>query len=76
MLISVSLLNFQCQHDDEELIPVIGPDPIEHGTETITCTNCTPLLSNGAAADFSSGDVAPGVWYFDKAHSNVGWETP
>lgn len=76
MLISVSLLNTQCQHDDEEIIPVVGPDPIERGTETVSCTDCTPLESNGASADFSSGDIPAGVWYFDKAHSNVRWESP
>lgn len=76
MLISVSLLNTQCQHDDEEIIPVVGPDPIERGAETVNCTDCTPLESNGASADFSSGDIPAGVWYFDKAHSNVRWESP
>lgn len=67
---------FQCQHDDEDIVPIAGPDPIERGTETLACTNCTPLVSNGASSDFSSGAVPAGTWYFDKAHSNVMWETP
>jgi polyisoprenoid-binding protein YceI len=66
----------QCQHDDEEIIPIKGPDPIERGTETLTCTNCTPLVSNGAPSDFSATNVPVGAWYCDKAHSNVMWETP
>lgn len=66
----------QCQHTDEEIIPVKGPDPIVRGTEKVTCTNCTPLVSNGASADFNAGAVPKGTWYFDKSHSNVMWETP
>lgn len=66
----------QCQHDDEEIIPIKGPDPIVRGTEKLACTNCTPLVSNGASADFSATGVPIGTWYFDKSHSNVMWETP
>jgi len=66
IIFSVSI---QCQHDDEEIIPVKGPDPIEHGDEVILCPNCTP-------ADFNTGGVPAAQWYFDKAHSNVTWETP
>lgn len=67
---------FQCQHEDEEIIPIKGPDPIVRGTEKLTCTNCTPLVSNGASADFNTSAVPPGTWYFDKSHSNAMWETP
>jgi hypothetical protein len=64
-----------CQHEEGDVIPVQGPDPIDHGTEVVNCTACTPLISNGASADFSSTDVPAGTWYFDKAHSNTEWET-
>lgn len=74
LLGSGALLTF-CQHDDQEIIPVKGPDPIVRGTETLSCTDCTPLVENGASADFNTGGVPSGVWYFDKAHSNVGWQT-
>ncbi len=66
----------QCTHEDEDVIPVVGPDPIEHGDETLICTDCTPLEANVASSDFNSGNVPPGEWYFDKAHSNVMWESP
>jgi polyisoprenoid-binding protein YceI len=66
----------QCQHDDENIVPVKGPDPVVHGTEVVSCPDCTPLQSNGASADFNSGNVPVGQWYFDKSHSNVMWETP
>jgi polyisoprenoid-binding protein YceI len=66
----------QCQHNDEEVVPVVGPDPVVHGTEVVTCTNCTPLQVNGAPSDFSATNVPAGTWYQDKSHSNVMWETP
>lgn len=74
--LGIAGLLLQCQHDDTEIIPVKGPDPIERGTEVVNCTNCTPLVSNGASADFNSTAVPVGTWYFDKAHSNTMWETP
>ena len=64
----------QCQHDDEQ-ITLAPPSTPAHGTETLSCTNCTPLAENGASSDFNSGGVPAGQWYFDKAHSNVNWET-
>ena len=76
LLLTTGLLFTFCQNDDEEIIPVKGPDPIVRGTETLICTNCTPLAENGASADFNSGNIPSGQWYFDKAHSNVTWETP
>ena len=72
----ISFFSMRCQHEDEDIIPVIGPDPVEHGDEVVSCTACTPLVSNGASADFSSSGVPVNQWYFDKAHSNVRWETP
>lgn len=71
------LLVTQCKHDDT-VIPVKGTDPtkIIRGTETLNCTTCTPLVSNGASSDFNSSAVPSGVWYYDKSHSNVTWETP
>lgn len=66
----------QCQHDDENIVPVKGPDPVVHGTEVVACPDCTPLESNGASSDFNSGNVPVGQWYFDKTHSNVMWESP
>lgn len=67
----------QCQHDDE-IVPVVGtlPENIARGTETISCPSCTPLAANGASSDFSSSAITAGVWYFDKSHSSVTWETP
>lgn len=67
----------QCQHDDE-IVPVVGPNPdnIVRGTETIDCLTCTPLVSNGASADFNTGAIPANQWFFDKSHSNVEWETP
>ncbi len=67
----------QCQHDDE-VVPVVGtnPDNIVRGTETLNCSTCTPLVSNGASSDFNTSGVPTGKWYFDKTHSNVEWETP
>lgn len=76
LVVSSGALFTFCQHDDEEIIPVKGPDPIVRGTETLSCTDCTPLEENGASADFNTSGVPSGVWYFDKAHSNVMWETP
>ncbi len=76
MLLGIFLFAIRCQHDDEVVIPVKGPDPIVRGTEKVSCTNCTPLVSNGASADFSATAVPVGTWYFDKGHSNVMWETP
>lgn len=76
MLLMAAGAVVQCQHDDAEVIPVKGPDPVVRGTETLTCTGCTPLVSNGASADFSATGVPVGTWYFDKSHANVGWETP
>jgi polyisoprenoid-binding protein YceI len=64
----------QCQHEDEEIQLAPPPTPT-HGNETLNCTNCTPLVENGASADFSASGVPSGQWYFDKAHSNVNWET-
>jgi len=62
LVLTLGFLAIQCQHEDENVIPVVGPDPIEHGTEIMTCTNCNT--------------TAPaGTWYLDKAHSNVMWET-
>jgi len=63
MCIAMVFLTMQCQHDDEEIIPVVGPDPIEHGEEIITCTACNVVPPGG------------GIWYHDKSHSNVMWET-
>ncbi|MDZ4714537.1 MAG: YceI family protein [Cytophagales bacterium] len=71
------LLVSQCKHDDT-IVPVKGTDAtkIIRGTEALNCTNCTPLVSNGASSDFSTTAVPSGVWYFDKSHANVTWETP
>lgn len=74
-LTGVLFLTTRCQHADEAVIPVKGPT-IEHGTEQVSCTDCTPLASNGAPSDFSATNVPSGTWYCDKAHSNVMWETP
>ena len=38
MVLTVGFLVMQCQHEDGEEIPVVGPDPIEHGEEIIPCT--------------------------------------
>lgn len=65
MLLGIAGVIVQCQHDDSEIIPVKGP---ERGNDEISCTNCTP-------ENFNTGSVGVGVWYFDKAHSNVTWET-
>jgi polyisoprenoid-binding protein YceI len=56
--------------------PIKGPDPIVRGTEKLSCTDCTPLTTNGASADFNTNAIPAGTWYFDKSHSNVMWETP
>jgi polyisoprenoid-binding protein YceI len=62
LVLFVAIFTSRCQHDDENVIPVAGPDPIVRGTEIMTCTNCNT--------------TAPaGTWYLDKAHSNVMWET-
>lgn len=72
-ILFVSMLVLQCQHeDDPEPVPVTG---VTRGTESLSCTNCTPLASNGASSDFNTSGVPSGVWYFDKSHSNVMWET-
>lgn len=64
MILTVSFLAMQCQHEDEDVIPVVGPDPVVHGTEIMNCTNCNTVPAGG------------GIWYHDKSHSNVMWETP
>jgi polyisoprenoid-binding protein YceI len=63
IVLTVGFLVMQCQHDDGAEIPVVGPDPIEHGDEIVTCNNCNTTAPSG-------------TWYHDKAHSNVMWETP
>jgi polyisoprenoid-binding protein YceI len=68
MVVGIGGVILQCQHNDSEIIPIKGPDPIQRGTQTVSCTDCTP-------ANFDAGPVSAGTWYFDKAHSNVGWET-
>jgi Uncharacterized conserved protein len=68
------LMLLQCQHEDEEIKLAPPPAPT-HGTETVSCTNCTPLIENGASSDFNTNAVPAGQWYFDKTHSNVNWET-
>lgn len=81
--IAVILISFagvfvsRCKHDDT-IVPVKGTDEtkIIRGTGSLSCTNCTPLVSNGASSDFNTAGVPAGVWYYDKAHSNVTWETP
>lgn len=69
MLFSISIFIMQCQHDDQAIIPVKGPDPIVRGNEVLSCTDCTPV-------DFNANNVDKGVWYFDKSHANVNWSTP
>jgi len=76
LIFGIGGLFVQCQHDDMDIAPPVGPDPIVHGTEKISCTDCTPLVSNGASADFSSAGVPAGTWYFDKSHSSTLWESP
>src|SRR5688572_12935257 len=63
MVLTMSVLIMRCQHEDGAEIPVVGPDPIEHGDEIIPCTDC------------NNSSVPSNVWYHDKAHSNVMWET-
>src|SRR6478609_3097138 len=63
MVLIIGFLAIQCQHDDEDVIPVVGPDPIERGTELITCTTCNTVPAGS------------GIWYHDKSHSNVMWKT-
>jgi len=63
MVLTVGLLVMQCQHDDSAEVPVVGPGPIEHGEEIIPCTGCNTVPAGG------------GIWYHDKSHSNVMWET-
>ncbi len=69
-----ALFVIQCQHDDQEIKLAPAPAPT-HGTETLSCTDCTPLEANGASSDFNTSGVPSGQWYYDKAHSNVNWET-
>lgn len=77
IIIAFAFVLSQCKHDDN-IVPSKGTDPtnIVRGTESISCLTCTPLVSNGASADFSSTAIPSGQWYCDKAHSNVMWETP
>jgi len=63
MVLTAGFLVMQCQHEDSAEIPVVGPDPIEHGEEVIPCTGCNTVPAGG------------GIWYHDKSHSNVMWET-
>jgi polyisoprenoid-binding protein YceI len=63
MILTAGFFAMQCQNADEDVIPVVGPDPIVHGTEIMTCTDCNTV------------PAGPGVWYHDKSHSNVMWET-
>src|SRR6478609_1450881 len=63
VVLTLGFIVMQCQHDDQNVIPVVGPDPIEHGTEIIPCTDCNTVPAGS------------GVWYHDKSHSNVMWET-
>jgi polyisoprenoid-binding protein YceI len=63
MILAVGFLIVQCQHEDGEAIPIVGPDPIVRGAEIITCTNC------------NTNTKVKGSWYHDKSHSSVMWET-
>ena len=63
MVLTTGFLVMQCQHEDSAEIPVVGPDPIEHGVELIPCISCNTVPAGG------------GIWYHDKSHSNVMWET-
>ena len=63
VVLTVSFIVMECQHNDQVVIPVVGPDPIVHGTEVIPCTDCNTVPAGS------------GVWYHDKSHSNVMWET-
>jgi polyisoprenoid-binding protein YceI len=63
MGLAMVFLATRCQHENEELVPVVGPDPIEHGTEIMNCTDCNTVPAGS------------GIWYHDKSHSNVMWET-
>ncbi len=64
IVLTVGFIVIQCQHNDQVVIPVVGPDPIKHGTQIITCTDC------------NTDTNVSGSWYHDQAHSNVMWETP
>ena len=75
LLLLMSWSFTQCQQENEEIIPVKGPDPVVHGDALINCTDCAPLAANGASADFNADAVPAGAYYLDKAHSNVMWET-
>lgn len=78
VLVMVSaILVTQCKNDDT-IVPVKGTEAskIIRGTESLSCANCTPLVSNGASSDFNTSAVPSGVWYYDKSHANVMWETP
>lgn len=77
VIVTSSLILTQCQNANE-IVPAKGTDPtkIVRGTESISCPTCTPLVSNGASADFNTSAIPSGQWYYDKSHSNVMWETP
>ncbi len=64
IVLTLGFIVMQCQHNDSVVIPVVGPDPIKHGTQIITCTDC------------NTDTNVTGSWFHDKAHSNVMWETP
>jgi len=62
IVVTLIYIVIQCQHKDQDVVPVVGPDPPKHGNEIITCTSCNTTAPSGS-------------WYHDKAHSNVMWET-
>ncbi|UKJ06119.1 YceI family protein [Solitalea lacus] len=63
LVLTAGFFAVHCQHDDSETIPVNGPDQPVRGTEMIACTSCNTV------------PTASNVWYHDKSHSNVEWET-
>ncbi|MCO4291679.1 YceI family protein [Solitalea sp. MAHUQ-68] len=63
LVLTTGFFAVHCQHDDSAEIPINGPDEPTHGTEVVNCTNCNTVPS------------ASNIWYHDKSHSNVGWET-
>jgi polyisoprenoid-binding protein YceI len=78
IVLATGFIFVTCQHDDDVVTPVINdnpPPPIQRGDEKLSCSSCTPLLADGAKADFDASGVPSDAWYFDKAHSNVQWET-